>query len=99
MATLHADGVSLGDIFGDGEQLRHRFPGPAGVVLIESGDYYSDSSARKVICYIDKLVIKKLSFINSYNFGVWLDAGEQFGGRANVCGFMTHLGVGDDVVI
>jgi hypothetical protein len=34
LATFHADGMSFGDVLSDGEQLRHWFPGFAGVVLI-----------------------------------------------------------------
>ena len=32
LATLHTDGMSFGYVLGDGEELRHRFPGFAGVV-------------------------------------------------------------------
>src|SRR5438132_13945288 len=38
LAALHADRVGLGYVLGDGEQLRHRFPGPAGIVLIKPGN-------------------------------------------------------------
>ncbi len=48
LATLHADGVSLCNVLGDGEELPHRFPGVARVVLIQSGDYYSHSLSKLV---------------------------------------------------
>jgi hypothetical protein len=44
-ATFEADGVRLGDLLGDGEQLRHRFPGFAGVVLIQTATVPAENSA------------------------------------------------------
>ncbi len=44
LATLQADGVSLRDVFRDGEQLRHRLPGFSGVVLIEVRDDHAHTT-------------------------------------------------------
>ncbi len=63
LTTLHADGVSLGNVFGDGEELRHRFPGFAGVVLIQSGDNYSD--AQPAVDLHHQHVVKNLPIVNA----------------------------------
>jgi hypothetical protein len=40
--------VSLCNVLGDGEELPHRFPGVASVVLIQSGDYYPHPLSKLV---------------------------------------------------
>ena len=38
VAAHHADGERLGDVLGDGEELRHGFERLAAIVLVEAGD-------------------------------------------------------------
>ena len=46
LAAAHTDGVSLGDVFGDGEELRHRLERFSGIVLVETGNNYAFSAIR-----------------------------------------------------
>ncbi len=63
LATFHADCVSLCNVLDDGEELRHRFPGFAGVVLIQSGDNYSD--AQPAVDLHHQHVVKNLPIVNA----------------------------------
>ena len=61
LATLHTDGVGLGDVFGYRQKLRHRFPWFSGVVLIEPGDDHAHAATRESVSYFNKAIIEKLS--------------------------------------
>jgi hypothetical protein len=61
LATLHTDGMSLGDVLSDGEKLRHRFPGFAGIVLIEAGDD-THATLRLLVRDADQFVVERLEW-------------------------------------
>src|SRR5258705_316787 len=99
LATLHADGVSLGNVFGDGEKLWHRLPGFAGVVLIEAGYYDAPSPTRQLCGNLHQVVVKKLALIDSNHLRVRLNFSEYFLGATNIGRLMPHLGMRNDVVL
>ena len=91
LATLHADGVGLGDVLGDGEELGHRFPGFAGVVLVKAGDDDPHPSLGQLIRDVNKLVVEKLALVDTDNFSVRLNFRQHFRRAANVGRLMPHL--------
>src|SRR5215212_9433195 len=95
LATLHADGVGLRDVLGNSEQLPHRLPGLACVILIQAGNYHAHSTTRQFVCYVDQVVVKKLSFVDSHNFSVRVDLRENVLGRTAVGRIVTHLRMRD----
>ena len=99
LATLHTDSVSFGDVFGDCQQLWHRFPWLDGVVLIETGNDHAHAALSEGVGDVDQFVIKKLSLIDADDFRVRIDFGKDLGRRTAVSRFMTHLGVGNNLAL
>ena len=83
LAAADTDSMRLGNVFGDGQQLRHRLKGLARVVLIESGDNHAQTAPGEFVGHINEFPVKELSFINADDFRFGFDAGEKFGSRLN----------------
>ncbi len=75
LPAFHADRMRLGDVLGDGEQLRHRFPGFAGVILIETRNYHSDAALSEFVYDRDKFIVEKLGFVDANNLRIRFDPG------------------------
>ena len=91
--------MSLRDVFGDREELRHRFPRFAGVVLIESGNDYAHSSLCERVRDMNQFVIKELPFIDADNFSIRIYISEHFGRRTTVHRLVTHLGMRNNLAL
>ena len=91
LAAFHADGVGLRDVFRDGQKLGHWLPGLSRVVLIQTRHDYPHTEFREFVDDTDKLVVKKLRFVDPYNFGIRVDIRAHVGRGANVLGFVFHL--------
>src|SRR5438270_8089436 len=98
LAAADADGVRLGDVLGDGEELRHRLEGLARVVLVESGDDDTKATLRERVGDRDEFVVEELPLVNADDLRVRLDLREYLSRRARDARFVAHLGVRDDVV-
>src|SRR5207302_11332295 len=59
LAALHADSMSLSDVLGNREQLRHWLTGLAGVILIEAGDDHTQAAAGELVDDLYQLVDRK----------------------------------------
>ena len=98
LAAANADGVRLGDVLGDGEQLRHRLEGLAGVVLIEAGDDDARAASGEFVGDLDEPLIEELSLVNADNFGVGLGERKDFVRRLDDVRLVAHLGMRHDVI-
>jgi hypothetical protein len=65
--ATHANGVYLIDIFGTGENSRHRAEGFAPEVLIETSDDHPDTGIGKIIHQIHQAIIEELSFVDPHH--------------------------------
>src|SRR5207253_10398710 len=68
LAALDANRVGFGDVFGDSEQLRHRLPRLAGVVLIQSGDDHAHAASAGSVRTPIRSLFKNLPFSMSTTF-------------------------------
>src|SRR5687767_693121 len=65
LAAADADGVRLGDVLGDGEELRHRLEGAARVVLIEPGDDDAHSARGERVGDAHEFEVEELPLVNA----------------------------------
>ena len=72
-AAHHADGQGLGDVFGDGEELRHRLERLSEVVLIEPGHDDAFSLVRERVADGRQFRIEELALVDPYDLGVGCD--------------------------
>src|SRR3989475_12324015 len=63
LAALDANRVGFGDVFGDSEQLRHRLPRLAGVVLIQSIHDHAYAAFGQFVASPHRSAVKKLGSI------------------------------------
>jgi hypothetical protein len=77
VAAHHADGVGLGDVFRNRQQLRHRLEGLAQVVLVQPGHDHADAAVRQGVAHHRQLEVEELSFVDADHFGVLAHALEQ----------------------
>jgi hypothetical protein len=66
VATLHADGVDFGHIFGSGHQRRYRTERLSKVIHVEPGNDHPNAIVSQQVADIGKFIIEELSFIYSY---------------------------------
>src|SRR4030095_281579 len=77
IAAHHANRQRLGDVFRNGEQLRHRLEWLAEVILVESGNNHALSAIGQFVDDGWQLLIEELSFVDADHFRVVLDEVEQ----------------------
>src|SRR6266849_9252771 len=65
LSALHANRVGLRNVLSDRQELRHRLPGLAGVILIETGNYHSDASFSEFVDDRDEFIVEKLGFVDA----------------------------------
>jgi hypothetical protein len=91
--------VCLRDVFGNREELRHRFPRFAGVILIESGNDHAHATTRERVRHLNQVVIKKLPFIYPDDLCIRIDFRKHFSRRSTVSRVVTHLRVRNDLIL
>ena len=80
--------------------MRHRFPGFAGIILIETSNYHSDASFSEFVDDRDELIVEKLSFVDADHLSASIEQVEKDCDRDN---FMSSeeaksYGLVDEVV-
>src|SRR4029453_12495129 len=73
IAAHHTNRQRLGDVFRDGEQLRHRLERFAEVILVESGNNHALSAIGQFVDDGWQLLIEELSLLDADDFRVVLD--------------------------
>ncbi len=99
IAADDAYGQRLRDVFGNGEQLRHRFEGPTEIVLVEPGDDDALAAIREGIARRRQIRVEELPFVDADDFRVLVDLLDELVGSADVDGLDPHVAVRDDVVL
>ena len=99
IAAHHADGERLGDVLGDGQQLRHRLERPSEVVLIEPGDDHPLAAVRKGVARCRQVRIEELPFVDADDLGVRRDGGDDVVRGPDVGRGNPHVAVRHDVVV
>ena len=70
VAADHADGVGLGDVLGDRQQLRHRLERLAQVVLVEAGDDHPLAAVGQRVADRRQVLVEELPFVDADDLGV-----------------------------
>jgi len=93
----HADGERLGDVLGDGEQVRHGLEGAPRVVLIEAGDDDALAAPRQPLAHPDQVGPEELALVDADDLGVAREVEDLLGVLDRVRGD-AQLAVRHDVV-
>jgi hypothetical protein len=90
--------VRLGDVLGDGKQLRHRLERLAEVILIQSRDDHPDAAVGERAAHSGQTGIEELSFVDAHDFRVWRNQIEQLLRVVDNRRLHPHLTMRHDVV-
>src|SRR5438105_5079087 len=71
VAADDADRERLGDVFRDGQELRHRLERPAQIVLIEAGHDHALPAIRERVARRRQMQIEELPLVDADNLGVF----------------------------
>jgi hypothetical protein len=99
IAADDADGESLGDVLGDGQQLRHRLERPAEVILIETGDDHAFAPVSQRVAGGGQVGVEKLPFVDPHDFGVLTDEADDCIRALHGLRGDPHVAVRHDVVV
>ena len=95
----HADGVGLGDVLGDRQQLRHRLERLAQVILVEPGDDHAHAAIGQRAAHRGQILVEELPFVDADDFGLRLDRVQQLTRSFDGARLDPHLAVRHDVVV
>ena len=70
VATLHADGMHLRDIVGNGTESRNGTEGHTLEVHVQASDDYPYPTVRQLVAHVNQSVVKKLSLVNAHHVDV-----------------------------
>jgi len=95
-ATLHADGMDLGDVVGNGAERRHGAEGLSPEVHVQSGNDDAHPAVGQFVTDADQTLVEELGFVDTYHVDVGTeqqDAGRrvEWGGVDGVVVVAHHL--------
>jgi hypothetical protein len=79
ISALHANGEQLDDLFGNGQQARHRLEGTPKVISVEAGDDHPLSHISHAHADVDQTFSEELALVNPHHLGPRLDFFEDLG--------------------
>ncbi len=90
-AAAHADGVHLVDVFGEGQDSRHRPEGSSQVVLVETGDDHANTPVGELGHQLGQSLVEKLRLIDAHHLDAELELRAQLGAVAHRAGVELAL--------
>jgi hypothetical protein len=98
VAADDADREGLRDVFGNGQQLRHRLERAAQIILIQTGHDDALAVVRQGIAGGRQVLVEELPFVDPDDFGVGGHCVHQLVGRPHRLRWDPHVAVRHDVV-
>src|SRR5688500_439369 len=96
VAAHHADGVRLGDVFGDRHHDGHRLERPAQVIGVEPGDDDAFAAAGELRAGGGQILVEELRLVDGDDFSVVVDKPQQLSRAADLHTLYPHLAMRDD---